>query len=106
MIGRACAAAAHGALELSCPGGARAHFVARAGLVDGAGAAADFEATGAGIVGGPVSQRFAATHALERACLGRAACSVTPDALGLATEDAGAGGAPGDARLCAAWACA
>jgi hypothetical protein len=104
---RACAAAARGALELTCPAGTRAHFFARAGLVGGASAAADFTATGAGIVGGPASQRFAATHAIEAACRGRAACSVTPDALGLSRDvrDVSSLG-DADARLCAAWACA
>jgi hypothetical protein len=101
---RACAASPRGALALACPVGARIHFIARAGLVGGAAAALDFEATGAGLVGGPASQRFAATHALERECLGRASCTATPSALGLVRDDAALGDA--DARLCAAWACA
>ncbi len=105
--GRACAPAAERAgPALTCPKGARIHFIARSGYVaGGADAANAFEATGAGLgPGGAASQRFAVTHALEGGCKGAAACDAGAVAGLPAPNEWAMGGEP--AHLCAEWACA
>lgn len=104
---RACAPAppASAGPALACPPRARVHFVARAGYVGGARAAAAFEATSAGMgPGGAASRRFAVAHAVEAACRGAEACNAgRAEGLPAPNTEALGGEVP---HLCVEWACA
>jgi hypothetical protein len=83
----------------------RIHYIPRSGFVQDSDAALDFVKEGLGVVGGPISQRFAATAALEKECLGQHTCDISQSlseaALGPIEE--GDGKAP---HFCVSWSCA
>ena len=62
---------------IQCPlSNQRIHYIPRSGFVQDSDAAFDFIHEGLGVIGGPISQRFASTSALEKGCLGQQTCDL------------------------------